>query len=440
MDQLKQIDRSYQEFKQELDMELLKAVEGFVKIGYLLKVARDTAVLHESGYKTVAEFAQAEYGLTKDVVSRYIAINDRYSENGYSECLQEQYRPYGVAKLGEMLTLSDEAISMLSPDMTRTEIQHIKKEIRQEEQITDLEVMIEGQTDQQQSIENNLGKVLHQYFFDNYKEYAQLQKALVKLEDAPDEIVLDVMAPSGLATKMIRVQGLGKFMLSIKGTDQAIELLNVRSNEKESYSWEDCVFILYDMCPAGNPKKHWEKLYGIPYPEEVAPVQPKKPEEPLAAEPPKQPQPIQEEPDPAEEEPEEPEPETPEPEEPENNVINLQDRREAEKPEVPVITGPEERNPEPEPQPEPEEAEVAPVQPENTQPEQPNEAEEHAQWIIEEHIEVILTMIKEELQKRNYKELQKWAGELQDEINHLLDINKDKDCQIPGQIELEDLG
>ena len=401
MDQLKQINRSYQEFKQELDTELLKAVEGFVKIGYLLKVARDTAVLQESGYKTVAEFAQAEYGLTKDVVSRYIAINDRYSENGYSERLQEQYRPYGVAKLGEMLTLSDEAISMLSPDMTRTEIQHIKKEIKQEEQITDLEVMIEGQTDQQQAIDSNLGKVLHQYFQDNHKEYAQLHKRINNPGSDLTETALDTLAPSGIDTKMVRIRGVGKFMLSIKGRDQAIELLNVRSNEKESYSWEDCIQVLMDICPVGNAKKCWEKLYDAAFPEEVAPVQPKKPEkkaEPPEAEPPKQPLPIPEEPDLAEEEPEEPEPETPEPEV----------------------------------------AEVAPVQPENTQLEQTDEVEEHARWIIEEHIEVILSMIKDELQKRNYKELQKWAGELQDEINHLLDINKDKDCQIPGQIELEE--
>ena len=35
--------RSYQEYKQELDTELKKTAEGFVRIGYLLKVARDTS-------------------------------------------------------------------------------------------------------------------------------------------------------------------------------------------------------------------------------------------------------------------------------------------------------------------------------------------------------------------------------------------------------------
>ena len=70
--------KEYGTFKQALGTELKVVANGFVRIGYLLKVARDTDILRESGYKTVAEFAQAEYGLTKDVVSRYIAINDRW--------------------------------------------------------------------------------------------------------------------------------------------------------------------------------------------------------------------------------------------------------------------------------------------------------------------------------------------------------------------------
>ena len=38
----------YQEFKGLVDKELNQAAEGFVRIGYLLKVARDTNILYES--------------------------------------------------------------------------------------------------------------------------------------------------------------------------------------------------------------------------------------------------------------------------------------------------------------------------------------------------------------------------------------------------------
>ena len=56
---------NYSDFKLQMDIEIKEAAEGFVRIGYLLKVARDTNVLYESGYKSVSEFAKAEYGLSQ---------------------------------------------------------------------------------------------------------------------------------------------------------------------------------------------------------------------------------------------------------------------------------------------------------------------------------------------------------------------------------------
>ena len=99
--------QTYEQYKEELDRELSKTAEGFVKIGYLLKVARDTDILHESGYATVTEFAQAEYGIDKTQVSRFIHINDRFSEGGYSDHLMQQYQGFGYAKLTLMLQLPD---------------------------------------------------------------------------------------------------------------------------------------------------------------------------------------------------------------------------------------------------------------------------------------------------------------------------------------------
>ena len=68
--------KTFNEWQQELDTELVKSAESFVKIGYLLKVARDTDILVNSGYGNVVEFAKARYGLDKTQVSRFIHIND----------------------------------------------------------------------------------------------------------------------------------------------------------------------------------------------------------------------------------------------------------------------------------------------------------------------------------------------------------------------------
>lgn len=78
---------NYGQFKAALDKELLSAADHFVKIGYLLKQARDTTILYESGYPNLYEFAKAEYGIDKGTVSRYIAINDRFSVGGNLSCV-----------------------------------------------------------------------------------------------------------------------------------------------------------------------------------------------------------------------------------------------------------------------------------------------------------------------------------------------------------------
>lgn len=97
---------TYQEFKAATDREVQNQAEGFVRLGYLLRRAEDTDILAESGYKTVTEFAKAEYGLTETYVSRYININRRYSEGGYSDRLEARFRGFGMAKLADMLTLT----------------------------------------------------------------------------------------------------------------------------------------------------------------------------------------------------------------------------------------------------------------------------------------------------------------------------------------------
>ena len=59
----------YTTFKKELDTELTKTAESFVRIGYLLKVARDNPeILDNSGYANVNEMAAAEYGMDKSEV------------------------------------------------------------------------------------------------------------------------------------------------------------------------------------------------------------------------------------------------------------------------------------------------------------------------------------------------------------------------------------
>ncbi|RGD64454.1 hypothetical protein DXA98_10470 [Lachnospiraceae bacterium OF09-6] len=134
---------NYKQYKESLDQELSRSAESFVRIGYLLKVARDTNILYESGYETVTQFAEAEYNLRPDQVTRFMQINDRYSEDGYGMNLQDSYKGMGYTKLVEMLQLPLAIAQELTPDFTREEIKEIRSEVEEEQKITDLEVMME---------------------------------------------------------------------------------------------------------------------------------------------------------------------------------------------------------------------------------------------------------------------------------------------------------
>lgn len=280
MEELKTIG-TYQEFKKALDTELYNQAEGFVRTGYLLKVARDTDILRESGYATVAEFAHAEYGLTKDVVSRYIAINDRYSEGGYSDRLQTQYQGYGVAKLQDMLTLPDAIIEVMSPEMTRKDIQEVKREYKEEEANPMASLMETPKVEQQDM--SILQQAIHQHLHDNRAEFTKGFDVAMRAETEKEEAVngiLDAFAPSGVGIKTVRIQGIGRVMISFRGKDAEVEALNVRTQERKSYTWQQLIDELravFMVAAEESGAEAWERIYGEEYEEkkeEVAPVQP----------------------------------------------------------------------------------------------------------------------------------------------------------------------
>ena len=258
--------RTYGQFKQAFDQEIRRQADGFIRMGYLLKVARDTDILAESKYRTIAEFARGEYGLTDDTVSRMIKINDRYSENGYSDCLADRYRGFGQTLLAEMLVLSDVVVESIPPEITRAQLREVKEEIKEEAAITDLEVMMEDTDPQQEKIESILVKALYQYYKENYKEYPELHKAVTEAGVTP-EIVMELLAPSGTGVKMVRIPGMGRYMITIRGKNQNIRVVNIRTNDLEEFTWSECILALGELCKgSGSVEEDWEHCYKEPYP------------------------------------------------------------------------------------------------------------------------------------------------------------------------------
>ena len=113
--------------KGQLEAELRGAAAGFVRIGYLLRKIDETEGYKNDGSKSLAEWAKDNYGLSATAVSRFVAINKKYSIDGYSDQLRLEYAQYGSAKLSEMLALPDSDLEMVSPEMKREDIREIKK-------------------------------------------------------------------------------------------------------------------------------------------------------------------------------------------------------------------------------------------------------------------------------------------------------------------------
>lgn len=274
-----EIQNSYVDFKASMDAVVERVEEGFVQIGYYLKIARDTHVLQESGYKSVTDFAAAEYGLDKSAVSRFIAINDRFAEDGYSDRLKDQYRGMGRAKLSVMLLLPEEITEELTPDYSKSDIQKIKDEVEKEKKVTDLEVMMEQQDFDTELLDNNLKRAMYQLGHDIPELHRKIWNVWqiwngwqqTKRPELPREI-MDILAPAGEGMHSVRVAGIGRLMITLHGADQDIALINVRSGEKEKYSWDDMTEAIGLLMEGDTPEESWAKTYGEN--SSVAPVQP----------------------------------------------------------------------------------------------------------------------------------------------------------------------
>lgn len=253
----------YQEFKGLVDKELNQAAEGFVRIGYLLKVARDTNILYESGYKSVAEFAQNEYGLSKDVVSRYIAINDRYSQGGYSDMLDDRYKGFGMAKLAEMLTLPDNMVTLIPAELTKSEIREIKKEYAEEQETSDIELAIEAAEQPEEEQEaSEMERFMFEFFKQQPEEYIYMPK--------DPRSIREYLKPGDSRLIICRIPGKGKWMMSLTDAEE-IKLSDMRQGETANTTWSELIKYVQKITQEGDRKQQWCDMYHMPYPEAEEP-------------------------------------------------------------------------------------------------------------------------------------------------------------------------
>lgn len=284
--ELMEYTKTYQEYKQELDAVLTRTAEDFVQIGYLLKVARDTNVLEESGYATVTDFAKAEYGIDKTQVSRFISINDRFSEGGYSDHLLANYKGFGYAKLTLMLQIPDEINEALPPTLSKAEIKDIKDEVDAENKVTDIEVEIEKAEAAAITDKPMLppeGSQLERNLWQLGKEQEELFRKLWKIcflhtafGNKNNAEIMDILIPQGDAVYTVRIPGERRTQIIINSDGATI--VNLKTLERSKYTEDQICDAVRSLIDGGSsPEERYKKLYGeelTPEEPEVAPVQP----------------------------------------------------------------------------------------------------------------------------------------------------------------------
>lgn len=284
--ELMEYTKTYQEYKRELDAVLTRTAEDFVQIGYLLKVARDTDILAESDYATVTDFAKAEYGIDKTQVSRFISINDRFSEGGYSDHLLPNYKGFGYAKLTLMLQIPDEINEALPPTLSKAEIQDIKDEVDAESRVTDIEVEIERAEAAAVTDKPMLppeGSPLKRNLWQMGKEQEELFRKLWMacfMETASgnrnNAEIMDVLIPQGDAVYTVRIPGERRTQIIVNSDGATI--VNLKTLERSKYTEDQICDAVRSLIDGGSsPEEQYKMLYGedlIPEEPEIAPVQP----------------------------------------------------------------------------------------------------------------------------------------------------------------------
>lgn len=263
---------SYQERKDKIKNGLIRVTQGFVEIGHELKQIRDKELYKVDGYESITAFAKGEYNLEQWDTSRFIAINDKFSD-GSSPRLLEQYEGYKYGILTEMLSLSDDEIKYVTLQTTRAEIREIKEAKKEAKSDTHAPAHVSESIENTQSesaFEDNkiliipeAEKLLVETFRDKKNRGILKELAEVLAQPWNNEIIpkaAEVINPSGHL--MVR-----KGALMLIFGEKSINYDNFRGDKRE-FTYGDFIndlVLVFDM----TQQDPWVAYYGEPEPEPV---------------------------------------------------------------------------------------------------------------------------------------------------------------------------
>lgn len=240
--------------KEQLKRDLNGVAESFVRIGYTLRKIEEQQLYQKDGYETIADFARKEYGLSPSTVSRFMAINAKYSIDGYSECLRPEFAGIGSSKLAEMLTLPDGDLEMIRPGTTRETIRELKQFNAQEP----------GES-------GDLQELIQSFFQDNPGKLKNLYASEAFATGDVEEMVEQINPSGNLSYRK------GIHFLMMYGPSEGLKIKKFGQPKPEDMSWADFFFqtreIFGEELPEEEPQIPGQMAIPDDYPE-TAPVAP----------------------------------------------------------------------------------------------------------------------------------------------------------------------
>ena len=227
--------------KEKLRKELQGVSEGFIRIGYQLKRIKEQRLYENDGYHDINEFAKAEYGLHPSTVSRFIAINTKYSIDGNSERLRPEFTGLGSTKLAEMLTLPDEDLPMIQPETTKEGIRELKRFNR------DAPDEVPEEVDMRSTLET----IVEGFF---YNEPDLLNEIYGEALELPE--VVDRINPSGNRTFRT-----GLYFVSMFSETKGLKIKQF-GQKPESITWAAFAATMDIIFAGGSGERTWEEHYG----------------------------------------------------------------------------------------------------------------------------------------------------------------------------------
>lgn len=133
MEQLRLTLPELEQEEKQIRENLGGIVRNFVKTGWHLSRIDRSGAYKLKGYHSVTEYARETFGMTPDGVSRFIHVYEKYSIQGDTPELREEYRDFNFSQLTEMLQLPEDDHAMIRPETKREDIRALKKFNKQSE-------------------------------------------------------------------------------------------------------------------------------------------------------------------------------------------------------------------------------------------------------------------------------------------------------------------